>query len=159
MPLHTSSYCTVHIELPPYDILTMKSPSSRALRSPSKPPLSLSHFSCTLSLAASQFYLKDHLLDSDSSCDFQVSTFWPRVGVLTLPVSVRAGLPFSLNEFIFPVWEPHKLQPYINHFPVKCNPALLAPSNRSEEERGGKKCSEMNYYLDALQDSFVKQNS
>lgn len=120
-------------------------PSSCALRSPSKPPLSLRHFSCTLSPAASQFYLKDHLLDSDSSCDFQVSTFWPRVGVLTLPVSVRAGLPFSLNEFIFPVWEQHRVQLHINHFPVKCNTALLARSNRLEEEEK-KKCHKMNYY-------------
>lgn len=78
-------------------------PSSCALKSPSKLSSSLSHFSCTLSLSASQFYLKDHLLDSDSSCDFQVSTFWPRVGVLTLSVSARVGLPFTLNEFIFPV--------------------------------------------------------
>ena len=119
-------------------------PSSCALRSPSKLPLSLSHFSCTLSLSASQFHLKDHLLNPDSSCDFQVFTFWPWVGVLTLPVSVRAGLLYPRNEFIFPVWDAHRLQLYINHLSVSEGTALLE--------------HKMNYYLEALQGSFIKQN-
>lgn len=114
-------------------------PSLCALRSPSQLPLSLSHFSCALSLSASQLYLKDHLLDPDSSCDFQVSIFWPWVGVLTLLVSARAGLPFSLNEFISPVWDAHRHQLSINHFAANEGTALSVRSNRLEPEEKKKR--------------------
>lgn len=106
-------------------------------QSPSKPPLPLSLFSYTLSLLASQFHLKDHFLNSDSSCDFQVSTFWPRVGVLTLSGSGRAGLPFSLNEFIPQVWHAHRLQIYINDIQDINYTALLLWHHKLELE---KKC-------------------
>lgn len=110
-------------------------PSWCDLTSPSKQPLSLSHFSSTLRLTASQFYLKDHLLDSDSSCELQVTTFGPRGDVLTLPASEGAGLPFSLNEFIFTDWELHRLQLYIYHVTVKWNTALLVQSKRLEGDK------------------------
>lgn len=102
-------------------------PLSCALGNLSRHPLSLSYFSCTLSLSTSRFHLKDHLLDSESSCDFQVSTIWPRVRVLPLSVSVCTTLPFTLNEFILLVlWSVQATTIHQSFFPG----TLLTSQNR-----------------------------
>lgn len=84
---------TITLTILPYDILTMKSHHHA---------LSEAHlrFHCpwATSAAAALIHPKDHLLNFDSSCDFQASIFWLRVGVLTLLLYVRARLQMPVSS-------------------------------------------------------------